>query len=400
MNKHLDHQPLPRPASPDGTGRLDHNMGHELRSPLVTIIAQVETLLAGMHGPLTSLQHAAVEGIQSHTRQALALITDMVDLGRIAEASLQPAPCDLEVVSGEALQQAGELMRSRSIKSGVRLSPPRIHVLADAARLRRMISELMHATALLAAVGEEVRLLVSTTSSGVRLEARPGAGQGTCPDPTAAGVPVESSMSFQKLVRLKPIGLAFLQALVRLHDGQFLIQEASSHVEALILELPLPVLTPQNCANEMTSAPAAAAESRALPGLEIPASPLILLADDQPTLLTVTRNYLEERGYRVEAARDGLEAVEMALRLQPDLILMDVRMPMLDGHQAVARIRASSIPNAKTVPIICASGMMITGDKEKCLAAGANDYLAKPYGIKQIDSLLAEHLQATPIACD
>ena len=121
--------------------------------------------------------------------------------------------------------------------------------------------------------------------------------------------------------------------------------------------------------------------------------PTILIADDQPALLTVTRNYFESLGFQVITARDGSEAVHQACTLQPDLILMDVRMPVVDGLTAIRQIRAAADPKMRAIPIVSLSGHAGGADKEKCLAAGATAYLTKPFGIRELDGLIADYLR-------
>lgn len=121
--------------------------------------------------------------------------------------------------------------------------------------------------------------------------------------------------------------------------------------------------------------------------------PTILIADDQPALLTVTRNYLESLGFEVITARDGAEAVQQAMTLQPDLILMDVRMPVVDGLTAIRQIRASTDPKTRAITIVSLSGHASAADKEKCLAAGATAYLTKPFGVRELDRLIVDYLR-------
>ena len=123
---------------------------------------------------------------------------------------------------------------------------------------------------------------------------------------------------------------------------------------------------------------------------------MILIADDQPALISVTKNYLESLGFEVVTATDGSEAVRQACELQPDLILMDVRMPVVDGLSAIRQIRASEDPKTRATAIVSLSGHASAADKEKCLAAGANAYLNKPFGIRDLDRIISEFLRPGP----
>ena len=104
--------------------------------------------------------------------------------------------------------------------------------------------------------------------------------------------------------------------------------------------------------------------------------PLILIAEDHELNLGTMIDVLEFSGYRVLAARNGQEAVDQAKENQPDLILMDVQMPILDGLAATRKLR--EFEGTKNMPIVALTGLAMEGDAERCLNAGANDYLSKP----------------------
>jgi len=116
---------------------------------------------------------------------------------------------------------------------------------------------------------------------------------------------------------------------------------------------------------------------------------LILLAEDNEWNIQTVAGYLEDRGFEVAVARDGVEALELAAARPPDLVLMDIQMPRLDGIEATQRLRAGAA-FAKT-PIVA---LAMPGDEERCLEAGANAYLRKPVGMQEligtIDTLLAK----------
>ncbi len=103
--------------------------------------------------------------------------------------------------------------------------------------------------------------------------------------------------------------------------------------------------------------------------------------------------YLTEAGYRIAHAQDGLEAVREAAALRPSLILMDVQMPQMDGLQAIQQIRRHPDQRVASVPIIALTAQAMAGDAERCLAAGANAYLAKPFRFGDILHLIATHLR-------
>jgi CheY-like chemotaxis protein len=102
----------------------------------------------------------------------------------------------------------------------------------------------------------------------------------------------------------------------------------------------------------------------------------ILVVEDHPANLELVRYLLEKAGHTVLTAEDGAQGLEIARRERPDLVLSDLQMPMMDGYELLARLRAD--PLLRTVPVIAITAYSMSGDRHKVLLAGFNGYLAKP----------------------
>lgn len=112
----------------------------------------------------------------------------------------------------------------------------------------------------------------------------------------------------------------------------------------------------------------------------------ILVADDNEDTALVFRQGLEWYGYEVTVATDGLKAEEMAISQLPDLIVMDIMMPEMDGLQAASRIRKN--PKTHGIPILAVTGRVVPGDREKCLAGGFDGYIAKPFTLRDLKAAI------------
>jgi PAS domain S-box-containing protein len=119
-------------------------------------------------------------------------------------------------------------------------------------------------------------------------------------------------------------------------------------------------------------------------------TPLILLAEDNEDSSMLLSEYLETKGYRVAIARNGGEAVERARETFPALILMDIQMPGMDGLEAIRRIRADS--DLVHIPIVAVTALAMAGDRERCIEAGASEYMSKPISLKQLMALVKQYL--------
>lgn len=117
--------------------------------------------------------------------------------------------------------------------------------------------------------------------------------------------------------------------------------------------------------------------------------PRLLLVDDEPTNLQVLRHVLQA-DYRLLFATDGARALQVAREQQPQLILLDIMMPGMDGYETMRAIRAE--PEFRALPMIALTAKAMRGDREKCLEAGASDYLAKPVDTDQLLGMLKQWL--------
>jgi len=114
----------------------------------------------------------------------------------------------------------------------------------------------------------------------------------------------------------------------------------------------------------------------------------VLLAEDTETNIITMGDYLESAGYRLIYARTGRDALVKASEALPDVILMDVQMPEMDGLEAMRRLRAD--PRFASTPIVAVTALVMPGDRERCLEAGATAYVSKPVRLKQLASLIRE----------
>jgi two-component system, cell cycle response regulator DivK len=108
----------------------------------------------------------------------------------------------------------------------------------------------------------------------------------------------------------------------------------------------------------------------------------ILVVEDQPDNRTILRDLLSAAGYHVLEAADGVAGVRMALAERPDLILMDIQMPEIDGYEATRRLKAE--PGMSATPIIAVTSFALSGDEAKSRAAGCDGYVAKPFSPRQL----------------
>ncbi len=125
-----------------------------------------------------------------------------------------------------------------------------------------------------------------------------------------------------------------------------------------------------------------------------PGKSRILIADDRPSSRELLRLVLERSGYDVIEAADGQQALERARTENPDLILLDLQMPGLDGYGVLAALRGET--RFQNLPVLALTASAMRGDREKIMAAGFTDYLAKPAGPETVRETVARFLRNTP----
>ena len=116
----------------------------------------------------------------------------------------------------------------------------------------------------------------------------------------------------------------------------------------------------------------------------------ILIVEDNELNMKLFNDLLEAHGYKTVQTRSGVEAVELARQHKPDLILMDIQLPLVDGYEATRRIKAD--PELRSIPVIVVTSYALSGDDGKAHAAGCDAYVTKPYSPRQLLAKIKEFL--------
>jgi signal transduction histidine kinase/DNA-binding NarL/FixJ family response regulator len=349
-------------------------MSHELRTPLNAIIGYAD-LLGRDRDHLTERLAAGLATIHESGQHLLTLINDILDLARVEAGKmvLHPAAVDLAAF----LQVLANIMRVKAEEKGLAFS----HKLAPGLPSAVTIDETRLRQVLLNLLGNAVKF---TDSGKVCLRVLPAATAGA-PDVARLRFEVADSgigMSAQQLGRIfQPfeqvanaqrreggtgLGLAISQQLVRLMGGHIAVDSEPGKGSTFSFEIDVPVAT---------AAPAAVASPAILTGYEGERR-RVLVVDDVPQNRAMLLDLLQETGFIVAAAANGLECLVLLDGFKPDLILMDVMMPVMDGNETTRQIR--HMPGWGDVPIVAVTASAGVDDERKSRAAGASAFLAKP----------------------
>ncbi|PSN12559.1 hypothetical protein C7293_19670 [filamentous cyanobacterium CCT1] len=365
------------------------NMSHELRTPLNAILGMTEGLQDNVYGLISDCQSKALEVIEKSGQHLLRLINDILDVAKIESGQME---LERTVVAVHSLcQSCLTFVEQQALKKNLQIVT---HLPLDLQPL--YVDELRIRQALINLLTNAVKF---TPDGGkIIVKAYPnGSTTDTCNIAvidTGIGIsPDNIQKLFQPFVQIDSalnrqyegtgLGLALVKRIVQLHGGQVSVNSTVGVGSCFTLTLPLaPCSQPQFPSVASTTAP-----------LYEPAvfTPCILLADDNAANVAMISMYLEARGYRLLLATNGQEAISLAQSHHPDLILMDIQMPEVDGLKAIRQIRQD--PVLATVPIVALTALVMAGDRDRCLTAGATAYLSKPVELKTLTTLIQNLLQ-------
>ncbi len=353
------------------------SMSHELRTPLSAVLGLAEALLEELAGPVNELQRSWLKDVASSGKHLLGLINDILDLARIESGRLE---LSLQRLSpSEVVQSAVKIVTGAAMARGVRIItdvPSDLGQLTTDPRYLRQV--------LLNLLGNAVKFTPSEGTITVSARAAEG-GNGitfTVRD-TGIGVPADRlSDIFKPFVQVDAgidrqsggsgLGLALVARMMERLGGS--VQVESTVGVGSVFGVTVPSL---GGATSESSEP----EPESIPAVR-PRALRVLLAEDNPLNVRTFLEYLTAKGMDVEVVSDGEAAVAAAKLHRPDIVLMDIQMPRMDGMQATRLIRADA--EIGHVPIIALTALAMPGDRERCLAAGADDYLAKPVRLREL----------------
>ena len=363
------------------------NISHEIRTPMNGLIGMAELLA---RTPLTGEQRAQLETIQGSGRSLLTLLNDILDFSRLESKSItvQRSPFRLRGVVDDCVAVMGPLAAGKGLTLVTSVAEDTVEaVWGDEYRTRQVLLNLLSNAIKFTSHGTIGVALSSRALDEGRVEVRfdvTDTGHGIAADDLdrlfVAFQQVDGSPTRQH--GGAGLGLAISRQLAELMGGTITVDTAPGRGSTVRFTITGggQAILPVHDRQERGQA--------GLPVLHQPPKPLrIAVAEDDAVNRVVVMGMLQHLGYQADAVTDGLELLQMLERETYDVLLLDIQMPGMDGLEVTRRVR--SIKGDRPW-IIAVTAHALAGDRERCLAAGMNDYLSKPVGLGELRSALAE----------
>jgi len=352
------------------------NMSHELRTPMNGLLGMLDLALDG--GGVQGEQKDQLETAQRCAYSLLALLNDILDLSKIEAGKmlLEKIPFEPRAVVEDCVKSQASKAIQKKIDLRFEARPGTWPVLmGDPLRVRQIVANLLSNAIKFTdqgrvvvkldvspPVGDRVNVVVHVTDTG------PG-----IPHDKLASIFEKFTQADGSITRKyggTGLGLAITRRLVEMQGGDVRVDSQLGHGSVFCVTLSLEI-APASAANLTPSnrdAPVAASPA--------PSSARLLLVEDNLVNQKVVLAILRKKGYRIDVANDGREALEKLEASHYDLVLMDVQMPVLDGLEATRLIRREA--RWDRLPIIAMTAHAMNGDRERCLQSGMTGYISKP----------------------
>ncbi|OLF54976.1 ATP-binding protein [Pseudomonas chlororaphis] len=362
-------------------------MSHELRTPMNGVLGMLQLLETT---EMTNEQSEYAALASESTEHLLKVINDILDFSRIERSALEleHIPFSLAELIGSSAQAFQHSAAQRGLDLQLRLAPgmESLQVKGDPTRIRQILVNLIgnalkfteHGSVAIEAQWQSLDHELLWFTCSVR-----DSGIGISPESLELMFNAfqQADSSISRRYGGTGLGLPIARTLAERMGGTLRAQSEEGRGSVFTLEIPLalyqqslPVLAPRAHAGH------AQGEGRN-----------VLLVEDNPVNQTVIQAMLRSLGFTVSIATDGAQAIRSAESLIFEAILMDCRLPLIDGYEATRQIR--QLPGCADLPIIALTANALQGDREACLAAGMNDYLAKPFKRTDLQQILQRWVQ-------
>jgi PAS domain S-box-containing protein len=356
-------------------------LAHELRNPLAPISSAAH-LIASLQ-PADARLKRATDIIVRQVDHVTGLVNDLMDVSRVTRGLITTArqPCDIARIVEQALEQVRPAIEARGHRLALSLPASAAFILGDPKRLVQVLANLLSNAAKYTPDGGNIALAAAVEGGMVRLSVSDdGIGIGAALLPRVFDLFTQGERSADRAQGGLGVGLAVVRSLVELHGGR--VEAASAGAgQGSVFTVSLPLLHGARAAGAGPAPRAAGALGTGKLRL--------LVVDDNDDAAMMLSMLLEASGYQVSSENASRPGLARALAERPDVCLLDIGLPDMDGYELARQIRAA--PGMAQARLIAITGYGQQDDKQKALAAGFDHHLVKPVNTVELTALLKEH---------
>jgi PAS domain S-box-containing protein len=355
-------------------------LAHELRNPLAPIRAAVQLL--GSPASQPAAREHAVDVIGRQVGHMARLLDDLIDVARITQRRvvLKKVPLAVDDLVESVLETVRPLAHAKWHTLVATIGGEGLQLVADPLRLAQVLSNLLNNAVKYTDAGGRIGFDVQVEGDWLSFTVSDsGIGLSQAAIENIFTMFAQEQSALDRSEGGLGIGLALAKGLVELHGGTVsAFSDGPGSGSRFVVKLPY-----STDRQALAASPAVA-----VPAPRLPQARTVLLADDNRDAVHVLAELLRMDGYLVDTAHDGREAAELALRLRPDVLVLDIGMPGLNGYEVARLVRAQ--PWGDRPLLIAATGWGQDDDRQKALAAGFNRHLTKPFDPQQLSAWIAE----------
>ena len=356
-------------------------LAHELRNPLAPIVTAAQLLKLGRNDPRSVA--SASEIIARQAEHMTDLVNDLLDVSRVTRGlvTLEKEELDLNAVVAAAVEQVRPLIDARRHGLTLQLSGQPAHVVGDRTRLVQVVSNILNNAVKYTAPGGSIGLAVTTEGDKVLVTVRDN-GVGIAPEvlPYIFDLFTQAERTPDRSQGGLGIGLALVKSLISLHGGS-VHAESDGLGQGSAFAICLPRTAADATFDPTPETPRAAAPGHD-DGLRV------MVVDDNVDAAQMLAALLEVQGHAVSVEYDGRGALDRARRERPDVLLLDIGLPDIDGYELARRLRAQ--PENARATLVALTGYGQRQDREEARQAGFDHYLVKPADMGEVNEVLAE----------
>ncbi len=354
-------------------------LAHELRNPLAPIRNAAQVLQQSEYSKETVRSASAM--IERQVGQMVRLVDDLLDVSRINRGKIKLRPERIELASHihHAVEAASSMYKSMGLDLTVALPSKPIYLNADPTRLTQVLGNLLNNACKFSDKGARISLVVEEEAGRAIIRVK-DTGIGIAADQLSRifDMFTQVDTSLERSVSGLGIGLTLVKSLVELHEGTVEVLSAGlGHGSEFVVRLPVLTVKPQSPPEKSLDAAPTPTTSRR-----------ILIVDDNQDSATTLAMLLKWNGNETHTAYDGVEALEAAATLKPEVVLLDIGLPKLSGYEVARKIREQ--PWGQDMILVALTGWGQEDDRQKSREAGFNAHLVKPVEQSVLMKLLAE----------